>query len=844
VTLENAFFPWTNGLDIHLLPGMSSPRLDQLLWLQYSGTPKKIVQASAHEPATTVTFSARFAGAPNAHGVTLDPAKGRIMVGALPAGPQLRSFIVTATASEGGASPVSGSRRLRVHVHRDVKQLWLTPRRLTVRQGAQSMRLTVLARFDDDVVGDVTNWAPFVAVQPGQETFATRGGNPAPFLRWSSSSAGTVDVDPTTGVLDAKAAAGSATISVTAGPLPAPVALTGSATVTCAAAWATPVKLVPLEGSTFASIPQRRNVLILPEGFTAGERTKFLDLATLLVHRLQTREKTRPFDLLSHRINYFAAWVPSPDGGVSVLNELSPGRLTVSDQAVPYPQPAGGGAWTLETLIDEVGLPIPNTDLPGTPLGTAALGRLHDWQTLYGPQVTAGQVTGLHNRWLGLFDRLLADENDTAFHMAFSVRPNLSLTAPARSLAPNPRRLANEDFDVFLDALRDAAGNALPRAKNWSTGAPDDDNIVMLCRSVRHGGANSSRTNPAVPDAKGHLIGMSLGERDTHAVVLAPPGARVDPDAIPAQPTAAMWTTMAHELAHSWTLLDEYKEQQTLTPERLASIKESANVQEQSALLVGGSLSSQAIKWLWPRVDGGGELKVDPQPVGDHFRLVLKDGFTIKRGDVVRLRTRPLLTSTTSGRWRVTDLAGNEAQVKPLPGVPAGELTAFTVAKGSIVVRPVRKPDPNAANDQLGDDLLLVADSVRAWIAAQHNPLNAAAGAAPNRPWAAEPIPVDSPTPARNIPPGGIPNPPRYSSWIVGLYEEGADVVRDVYRPTGICLMRMYFIVRDASGNPLPPNVPRLAYQFCPVCRYAIVDLLDPAKHKEIDADYAKRYPG
>jgi hypothetical protein len=302
VTLENAFFPWTNGLDIHLLPGMSSPRLDQLLWLQYSGTPKKIVQASAHEPTTTVTFSARFAGAPHDHGVTLDPTKGRITVGALPAGPQLRSFIITATASEGGASPVSVSRRLRVHVHRDVKQLWLTPRRLTVRQGARSMRLTVLARFDDDVVGDVTNWAPFVAVKPGQETFATRGANPAPFLRWSSSSAGTVDVDPTTGVLDAKAAAGSPTISVTGGPLPAPVALTGSATVTCAAAWATPVKLVPLEGSTFASIPQRRNVLILPQGFTAGERTKFLDLATLrLASDRQGKLVERP-PLPGHRL--------------------------------------------------------------------------------------------------------------------------------------------------------------------------------------------------------------------------------------------------------------------------------------------------------------------------------------------------------------------------------------------------------------------------------------------------------------------------------------------------------------------------------------------------------------
>ena len=32
-------------------------------------------------------------------------------------------------------------------------------------------------------------------------------------------------------------------------------------------------------------------------------------------------------------------------------------------------------------------------------------------------------------------------------------------------------------------------------------------------------------------------------------------------------------------------------------------------------------------------------------------------------------------------------------------------------------------------------------------------------------------------------------------------------------------------------------------YQFCTVCRYAIVDLIDPSQHGALDADYAPRYP-
>ena len=41
---------------------------------------------------------------------------------------------------------------------------------------------------------------------------------------------------------------------------------------------------------------------------------------------------------------------------------------------------------------------------------------------------------------------------------------------------------------------------------------------------------------------------------------------------------------------------------------------------------------------------------------------------------------------------------------------------------------------------------------------------------------------------------------------------------------------------RDGGGG-------ERSYQFCPVCRYAMVDLLDPTLHGRMDDLYQPRYP-
>jgi hypothetical protein len=149
---------------------------------------------------------------------------------------------------------------------------------------------------------------------------------------------------------------------------------------------------------------------------------------------------------------------------------------------------------------------------------------------------------------------------------------------------------------------------------------------------------------------------------------------------------------------------------------------------------------------------------------------------------------------------------------------------------GSIVMVPVREPDQGTV---LGDELMLAARSIRDRIDATCNPLNAVPGQPANRPC---PGMTATPTRADNFPGGIAPKPPRLSSWIVGVYEAAAQYACEIYRPTGICIMREY------RYRPEPDRRERAA-EFCPVCRYAMVDLLDPTQHGRIDRDYAPRYP-
>ena len=198
---------------------------------------------------------------------------------------------------------------------------------------------------------------------------------------------------------------------------------------------------------------------------------------------------------------------------------------------------------------------------------------------------------------------------------------------------------------------------------------------------------------------------------------------------------------------------------------------------------------------------------------------------------MVRLRTRPLPSSTQSGQLEVMadPATPSELQVRPLAGFNPAPFGA-----DSIVLAPVLSAQ--------GEELMLVESSVIGHLVTTKKPLNALPNTPALRPCPDlnEPVyvPGSNPayqnsTPAWSYGPGNAPTPPSESAWITGLWERGHGFDCDVYHPTGACLMNVF--TYDVAANK--------SFQFCWVCRYTLVDTIDPTKHGAVDKALKYRYP-
>jgi hypothetical protein len=855
VSLVGLSWADTGASDIHLLPGLVSPELKRLLRADdlNPATNEVEVKQLFNMAGLTVAFAApQLAGTLASHGITMSTTTGEVTVDT--AAMKGHSFLITAIGTQGSAIATA---RIRVNVHSAITRLWLTPSRLTVRKGAKNMRLSVLAEFDDGVIGDITNWSPFEKpVGPPDRIFVRAKSSDTPVFTWEAESippggAAVVAVERETGVLNATAESGSAKITARRQG-----GGTASATVACAKPWSTQVRLTHISGPGVPDVNFVPNILFLPDGFQDGDKGSYERLVRFVVTRLSTRNRTRPFAAFTGRINYFMGWVPSPDPGISVLNELDRGKrvgATTEGKGLELPSVArrAPDKWKLEDLINAIGLPTPKGDPDGSPLDDA---RVAVWRTLYGTDITKPRVQPLYADWLARNDRVLLNERDTAFHMAFGDRPALDGTTTDRGIAFNPRRLHEDDFNTFLDALRGPKGEALGNL--WTSGK-DNDLVVILCRTNRHGGLNATRSVPGTD--RGRTLGVSLRDNTVHRAQANPGGDGFDlvPDAVPTEAHFRIWLTIAHELAHSWTLGDEYGgDTRAPTGSDIAEAAKDANIQARSTLVItipggGGELLSTAtLKWgEWPRIAKAGVLMTKPGPAaGGKFILTLQDGKAarFRPKDIVRLRTRPLpVAAAPSARCKVESVTGDQMVIAPLFGaaVDPAKFPGEDVGRGagSIVMAPVRSKDTDPAADVYGGDLTLVDFDALARIDSTSNPLNAQplAGEAkpPNDDFrrACRNVELPVPTPATNFPDRKAPKPPAFSSWTIGLYENGGKFNCGIYRPTGICLMSGS-ASRDTKTKDLT------LYDFCLICRYAIVDAVDPTLHREVEKDFRARY--
>jgi hypothetical protein len=202
---------------------------------------------------------------------------------------------------------------------------------------------------------------------------------------------------------------------------------------------------------------------------------------------------------------------------------------------------------------------------------------------------------------------------------------------------------------------------------------------------------------------------------------------------------------------------------------------------------------------------------------GDILDVPFKPGYGggLDNGDVVALRKSPF-----SGRFKVTAApVGNQLTLSPLAGAT---LPPF-IAAGDLLIATVP-----ASLSPLSDDLTLIAPKILSHLGTTKGPLNAPPNNSPPRICAASAQPFGAMTPT-NLPDGLPKRKPANKANIVGLYDGGDEYDCGVFHPAGLCLFRT---------NPGPRTA-----RFCQVCRYLIVDRVDPMMHKELDEIYKLEYP-
>jgi hypothetical protein len=827
--------------DIHLLPNHSSPELAQLLLVDDLTGTTVTSRKPADVPGLTLTFLPQWKIGVD-HGVDVDEKTGKVTVRT--AAIRGHNFIIKVQVDQ---DPTITT-RVRVHVHETLSSLWLTPSPMTVRQGAERVRFSVIALFDqvvsgtlvvkDGITGDISNWSPFLTPTGGALTYVHLKDTTTPALTWAATG-GPITVDPLTGFVSAPVDNGPPTkVTATAG------GQSGNANALCAKAWTTPVKLDHLAGPGVNKISDVPNILFLPDGFEGTDKDKkdYERFVRIVRDRLGHRSRSRPFAALTGRVNYWRGWVPSRQPGVSVLNEHKPASLLLQDveaSRVPLPsenRPATN--WSIEDMVNAIGLPNPDD----YPVGTTLASKIDFLRNLYGDHLTPALLGPRFDQWLALGSRLVINERDTAFHCAFGERPSIFEGSVDREVFPNRRRLTDSDFNKFLDALRGPKDEALPPGL-WTTGK-DQALVVIICKSRHLGGVAGFRR--VSPTDFGRTIALSLDDHPTHRVEPALGGLGIDlkPDDVPNDVFFPVWLTTAHELGHAFGLLDEYGgDPKPPTALEILNVADHPNVQDRDSLINAGIMDVTRIKWHdWPRIAKAGVLKngLTP-PVGGRFTVDVVDvkASRLEVDDIVKFRRRPLATAGAPSdicKVIAVDVPNNRVFVQPMFG---GSVDPARFPAGSTVFAYVRRPDPDFANDRLGGILTLADPDVFLRIATTQNPLNAqplageATGQTDNMGRPCTGRELKRPTPATNFP--GRIAPQAISSFTIGIYENAATHNCGIFRPTGTCIMlRKSFLDPKTSSLNL--------YDFCLVCRYSMIDMVDPTLHGEVERDFRDRY--
>jgi hypothetical protein len=879
--IEAIYWDWNKrAAEIHVLPGTTSPNLviNYLRVQRRNATQDPefpfMSQHMADHPGDISSVSFTIADASVAPGasvrsfgpaITLNGTTGQVTVvaaGSLPARfPQ--NFLIEVRVVSG--TQPAFKELIRVHVHRSVTSIWLTPGTMKVQpfpvpppapdKMVERPRFALRARFDDQTVGDITDW---------------------PIVAWSSKrGAATTAHTGAAGRLTVVAAdVPLADVTVTARLTGLPAVAAATATLRPVAKWgpAAPIdaRIVPRAGwpSTFPfALDAVPNVLFVPDGFPVGTETTFFNYVADLVGYLTADSINKPWDVLARATNFWAAFIASDQAGVTWASEVfvsSPGGSTV---ASPVPKPErpqdleAGKKWGLENLIYEVGLPTPN-DRPANAARTGAQ-IMADWDALFTAAYRAHLPTPdalrdmLIDSWRELGTRRIVDDLDTPLGImsgAPRVDPRFEL------IDLNPDRMDRSRMDALMSAIKhdDFATSGLDLSTIWTNDRKRNYDLVCIVTSGPGRALNGD----------GYFMSAQFGWDPVPCTLSGINDITLNRPLIRGIATPDEKGTFVHELSHSFDLGDEYggtNDRPLFDVDVENANRTQGNLLSPASLQRAGAIHGDELKWRWPRIKWAAEI-IGPitSPAADVFEAQVRwsHAFAFPIGQIVHLRFRnidiafrdidhdgvhfpdqrasliklPLVSvplrlvdtfETGTPPRKNVRLRVEAGAVFPYPAaqtvLSAGIIAAFPA--GSIVYQPT--PAPAGALDTATYPYAeLVAKNVKDLITTIHGPL----GQEDARHFPTVPDFHDMP-----LPPGlsasSLP-------FIVGLHEGGMGNNRGVFRPTGACAMSHHTVaVEDDSG------VRVVGVRFCHVCKYILVDAIDPSRHLFIDPEYDEIYP-
>jgi hypothetical protein len=848
-----------------------------------------------------IDFVANFTVRPE-HALTLDAATGAVAAQTptaaqlAAAGGKIDNFLVRAVGTPVAAGAPVVETPVRFHIHSDIDpdHVTLSPTAMTVRAGGtKPVRFGVLAQFDDSVVGDISvspnlTWSMLVKDAGGNLVLAPFNAATQNF-ELSESGSVVLTLGLATGGLTATAAFSTDVFVKCAIELrPADVLETPPAQVFSGGLWSdpahNPLRVEFIDGDGLARVDTVPNVLIVSDGFRDQDRTIFDTYVRTLVAGIRDSRNADPYRrfLTNRSMNFFSLFIPSRELGCSLLFAVAAEAPDALGDPLPAAEPPDNkGVRALAQLTYVVGLPIPADE------NLSVDDAIARWTKLYADAFTTTVDTtllrnDLYAQWTRLASRTIAVARDTALGASAGRRP-AAVDSGSGTVGYDPLRVGGDDLRKLLstEAFVGLSGDKVPAL--WKTPAAGDtapagkDTRLVVVMTL---GLPALGTTYRAFDTA--FIGTGVALRPVFLNPFNAPNAPwriVEPDPGDLPPVVFVSTrgTFLHELSHCLRCGDEYGgSEDPPGHDVIFDTQDFGNIVLETTLrgqALGNFDLSKGFSGFYPRIRAAGVLSESPKPEGASFRINLLHGHAqqfkdlIKIGDPLFLRTRPILDSIFALQHP------DPSKPSPVPPdfslalSPKLTLQAFgtddsllvSVAGGTIAAKfnvpgPTVPPTPPVSPiifapvlDKHGEPLPimspLVSDSIKqSMVPNSRKPGQACV------PHIDDPKDPDLMVPAQekvlSMPAAvqsalGIRN----LSKVVGLYDKGDRLNCGVFHPTGYCAMRQsseafhvkrlpFSVIYRSGGNT----------EFCHVCRYILIDIVDPTLHAEFDSLYSSIY--